>query len=357
MEASNKPEVLNLLTKRNTVGGELADIFEANGIEGYEAALGVSDLRSRERLPKSLIARADRLLGGKEGLQEYLTEFQEKYLADKPAYMDSYRKAKRHYTMLKKALPMLKGEFNAGYDVLDDILDFFDAESEEEVINRSIDQAALFRRQNGVEPDCINLSAWLRRGEIEFRKLHLPDYDEQALLDWINSMEWLSKVADADYFKSLPGLFRDFGIGLVYVPFLPKTVYGAVRWYGGKPLVEISDKEKDLATCWYTLFHELGHVVLHRNTNIYEAETLDPRRKGSAMECQANAFAGRWLFNGDRLRMAVFDRIRNNRSMTASGLSEEFAVHPVFTSYWLRKAQYNPAVQQHIPIDFLEGYS
>jgi hypothetical protein len=42
--------------------------------------------------------------------------------------------------------------------------------------------------------------------------------------------------------------------------------------------------------------------------------------------------------------------------MTAEGLAEEFGVNPVFTSYWLRKAQYNPTMQRHISIDFLDGY-
>ena len=36
MEARNKPNVLNMLTNRNTVGGELADIFEDNGVDNYD---------------------------------------------------------------------------------------------------------------------------------------------------------------------------------------------------------------------------------------------------------------------------------------------------------------------------------
>ncbi|WP_305156654.1 ImmA/IrrE family metallo-endopeptidase [uncultured Muribaculum sp.] len=356
MEARNKPNVLNMLTNRNTVGGELADIFEANGVDNYEEALGVSDLRSKEKLSKKVIAKANELLGGRNGLSQYLIDFQNKYLEDKPHFIESYKNAKRSFTILKKALPMLKGEFNEGYDVLDDILDFFDADNENEIIHNSIDEAALFRKQNGVEPDHIHLSAWLRRGEIEFNRIILPDYDEAALKNWIDSKEWLTKITDPAYFKSLPDLFRTFGVGLVYVPFLPKTVYGAVRWYGNKPLVEISDREKDLATCWYTLFHELGHVILHKNTNIFEGETFDPKRRGSNMERQANAFASRYLFNGDSLRIAIFDRMRKNVFMTANNLSEEFGVNTIFTSYWLRKAQYNPTMQRHISIDFLDGY-
>lgn len=356
MKAKNKPNVLNLLTLKNTVGGELADIFEAHGMNDYDTLLGIDTLRQKERLSKAVISKAGALLNNKVELEKYLADFQKDYLEEKPKFMESYRKAKSDFVKLKKAIPMLKGEFNDGYDVLDDILDFFDADDEESIINKSIDQAALFRKQNGVEPDLINLAAWLRRGEIDFHKIDLPDYNADALQRWIDSDEWRSHISDVDYFKSLPKAFKSFGVGLVYVPFLPKTVYGAVRWYDGKPLVEISDREKDLATCWYTLFHELGHVLLHKDTNVYEGETLDPKQKGSVKERQANAFAGKYLFNGDRLRNAIFDRMRNSIYMTAEGLAEEFGVNPVFTSYWLRKAQYNPTMQRHISIDFLDGY-
>lgn len=356
MEAREKPDVLNLLTKRNTVGGELADIFEAKGIAGYEKQLGVDNLRQKERLTKKVLQSAARILDNPDVIG-YLTDFQQKYLEEKPKFIESFKQGKKNFRILRKALPMLKDEFNDGFDLLDDILDFFDADSEEEILSNSSAQAALYRKQNNVEPDSINLSAWLRRGEIEFSRMEVPDYDESALKEWIESKEWERHLEDKDYFKSLPGVFSRFGVALVYVPFLPKTVYGAVRWMDGTPLVEISDREKDLATCWYTLFHELGHVILHKDQNIYEGETLDPKNKQtSRKEKDANAFASKYLFNGNQLRVTIFDRMRKQMLMTAASLSREFRVHPIFTSYWLRKAQYNPTMQRHISIDFLDGY-
>ena len=43
MAALEKIPVLNPLTLRNTVGGELADIFEARGIENFENKERLSD--------------------------------------------------------------------------------------------------------------------------------------------------------------------------------------------------------------------------------------------------------------------------------------------------------------------------
>lgn len=355
MEAMNKPNVTNPLALRNTVGAELADIFDARGIEDYENALGVANLRSKERLSKSIIKKAIALLGADDSLYNVLKKFQENYLAEKPKCVESFKAAKKNFTKLKNALLLMRGEFNDGFDRLDDILDFFNVDSEDEIFAASESQAALYRTQNGVEPDSINLYTWLRRGELEFEKLDLPAYDEDALKSWVNAREWEQHIEDVAYFKSLPELFKQFGVALVYVPFLPKTVYGAVRWFNGHPLIEISDRNRDLATSWYTLFHEIGHAILHKNEDVYEGDIAN-QRHGNQIEKQANQFASKHLFNGDNLRIAVFDRKKSGETMTANSLAQEFGVAPILASYWLLKAQYAPTMQKHIAIDFLEGY-
>jgi len=264
MAALEKIPVLNPLTLRNNVGEELADIFEARSIENFERLIGIDDLKSKERLPNKVFKKASEILNAPD-LIEYLADFQKEYLEEKSRYMSNYDQAKKAYTKLKKVLPLLRNEFTEGYDVLDDILDFFGVDSENEIFETSEKQAALFRTQNKMEVDSINLHAWLRRGELDFNALNLPDYDEKGLVDWISSKEWMSHIEDVDYFKSLPAIFSRFGVGLVFVPSLPKTVYGAIRWFNGEPLIQISDRGHDLISCWFTLFHELGHVIKHKN--------------------------------------------------------------------------------------------
>lgn len=355
MSATEKISVLNPLTMRNTVGAELADIFEARGINDYEALLRVKDLRLKERLSGKMLKRAADLLESPD-LPRSLSEFQKEYLDEKPKYVAAYNEAKRAFARLKKVWPLLRGEFNDGFDRLDDILDFFGVDSDEEIFEASARQAALFRKQNNVTVDPINLHAWLRRGELDFFKLHLSDYDESALKAWIDAREWYDHIEDVDYFKALPDTFAQFGVGLVYVPSLPKTVYGAVRWFDGKPLIQISDRGHDLISCWFTLFHEFGHVLLHKNEEIYEGGINETAVKQSRRESEANKFANGYLFNGDNLRKAVFNRKRAGRMMTANSLAQEFNVRPIFASYWLLKAQYAPAFQRRISIDFTQPY-
>lgn len=355
MAALEKIPVLNPLTLRNTVGGELADIFEARGIENFEELIGIKDLRNKDRLSDKTLRKASEILGD-SNICTYLSDFQKEYLDEKPRYMANYNHAKKTYTKLKKVLPLLRGEFTEGYDILDDIFDFFGVDSEAEIFETSEEQAALFRTQNKIEVDPINLHAWLRRGELDFHALNLPDYNENRLMNWIESREWMAHIEDVDYFKSLPSTFSLFGVGLVFVPSLPKTVYGAIRWIDNKPLIQISDRGHDLISCWFTLFHELGHTIKHKNVEIYEGEINESKAKQNKLEKEANKFANEYLFNGDNLRKAVFDRKRNGLAMSAKSLAEEFNVQPIFASYWLLKAQYAPAFQRKIPIDFVSQY-
>ena len=355
MAALEKNPVLNPLTLRNTVGGELADIFEARGIENFEELIGVKELRSKERLSNKVILKAAKLLDTPD-IVECLPNFQKEYLEEKPRYMANYAQAKKAYSKLKKVLPLLRGEFTDGYDILDDIFDFFGVDSENEIFETSEKQATLFRTQNKMEVDPINLHAWLRRGELDFYALNLPDYDETKLIQWIEGREWMNHIENVDYFKSLPVILSHFGVGLVFVPSLSKTVYGAIRWINNKPLIQISDRGHDLISCWFTLFHEFGHAIKHKNVEIYEGGINESKVSQNKREKEANKFANEYLFNGDSLRKAVFDRKRIGQFMSANLLAEEFSVKPIFASYWLLKAQYAPAFQRRIQIDFTSQY-
>ena len=351
----NKVDVCNPLELLNTVGQEVENVFI---VPGKDAAgfMPVTELRVKTKFSEKEISEICDFLETDDDFAVFIRLYQADYAIEKAKAAASYKKSKKAFNKLKGILPLLRNEFNNGYDRLDDILDYFDVNSEEEVFNMSDNLATLFRRQNNVEVDPVNLYAWLRRGELDFYRLNLSEYNYAALQKWVEYGNWKLHLDDSDYFYSLPEILRLFGVALILVPYLPKTVYGCVRWLDGKPLIQISDRNRDLATCWVTLFHELGHVLLHRNEDILEGQLNDTTIAVSRIEREANKFANHYLFNGDSLRKAVFDRKRTGRPMNADALSAEFSVHPIFTAYWLLKAQYQPSFQRRIPIDFLSRY-
>lgn len=294
MATTEKHTVLNPLTLRNTVGEELLETLEARGIENAEELLGVAGLKDKERLSSKVMKKAADIMG-EPFMVQYLTNFQNDYLKEKPRYLAHYKEAKLAFAKLKKVVPLLRGEFNEGYDVLDDILDFFGLDSAEEIFEASERQAALFLSQSEAKIDPVSLYAWLRRGELDFKAMSLSEYNEQALAEWIDSREWADHLADVDYFYSLPTLFSGFGVGLIFIEPMPHTACGAIRWFDGRPLIQISKCGKDLASCWFALFHELGHAIKHKEIEIYESGTDDSKYNHSKYETEANAFARQYL--------------------------------------------------------------
>lgn len=351
-----KENVSNPMDLMNTIGSELLEIFELSGIRDGESRMGIKDLASKERLNAKQIDKVCKILGRGDEMKDFIRSFQENYGLQKARARVSYAQSKKNFTKLKTVLPLLRNEFNDGIDRLDDIIDYFGVESEEEIFEEAESVAALFRQQNNVKVDPVNLKAWLRRGELDYKKINLPEYDATRFSAWIDGRDWESHLEDEDYFKALPQKLSVYGVALVLVPYLPNTVYGAVRWKDGRPLIQISDRNQDLATCWFTLFHEFGHVLMHKDEDIFEGALNEPKSKINKREKEANKFANSYLFKGDDLRKEVFENARGGEFMTASDMAEKHKVNIIFVAYWFIKAQYQPTFQKRVHIDFVSLY-
>lgn len=129
-----KPDVLNPLSLRNTVGAELVDIFEAHNITDYESRLGVKGLKSKERLTKKVMRKAAEILNipGVDVVR-LLTDFQRAYLEEKPHYVASYNKEKAIFDKLKWILPMVAPNADE-LDKLGDIMKFLGADDLDEAL-------------------------------------------------------------------------------------------------------------------------------------------------------------------------------------------------------------------------------
>lgn len=70
---------------------------------------------------------------------------------------------------------------------------------------------------------------------------------------------------DPSKLLSLPSILREWGVVLLFEPALPgMKVDGAVfRLESGNPVIALSLRHNRLDNFWFTLMHELAHVVLH----------------------------------------------------------------------------------------------
>lgn len=330
-----KEEVFNPISLFSTIGLELEQIVENHHKDKADLLkrLDWDSYSQKERIKKAEIEIICEFLSLGDELKTFIVSFQDKYKQRKKDSIVSYKKSMSIYRKFQEIRPLL-ADFTDGMDVLEDIADFYGKEDEDQIVANVKSSAALYRSKIDVVVNDYNLSALLRKGEIDFEKIAPIEYDEIALKKWIEEKEWDGEIENVSYFKQLPNILNKFGVALSFAPFLSKTVYGYVRWIDGKPLIQITDRGKDLASCWFTLFHEFGHIFHHHNDDTFDGIINEKKPDISKKEKEANKFANSYLFNGDGLRKEVF---ANRRRLNAKQLAQKHGVHQLFAEYWLRK--------------------
>ena len=152
-----------------------------------------------------------------------------------------------------------------------------------------------FRKSDVHQTALGSIAAWMRIGEIEKQKMQLPEFDKSAFKDAFQEIKPLVRKHPENFAAQLREICRKTGVAVVYTPCLPKApVSGAVRWVGGNPLIQITDRYKTNDHFWFTFFHEAGHVLLHGKKEIFIEEFAGyPLNK--EREEEANTFAANQL--------------------------------------------------------------
>ena len=117
-------------------------------------------------------------------------------------------------------------------------------------------------------------------------------FQKRRLKDALETVRAMALKSSEDFQKNLHHLLADCGVALVLCPHLAGTyAHGATFWLGrDKGVVMMTLRYKWADVFWFSLFHELGHILLHeRQAVILEDDDGDSAHK--AVEEEANRFA------------------------------------------------------------------
>lgn len=144
------------------------------------------------------------------------------------------------------------------------------------------------------------LSAWLRQGEIEAAQMQCAPWNPKALRRRLGEIRVLTKAKNPAYF--LPRIRRtcaEVGVAVVFVR-APAgcAASGATRFISPhKAMLILSFRHLSDDHFWFTFFHEIGHLLLHKEDLTFidgEESVL------SKMEREANEFSERVLIPANR---------------------------------------------------------
>ena len=126
---------------------------------------------------------------------------------------------------------------------------------------------------------------WIALALNEARKKNGIVFNKKMLFNSINEIRSMTVQSPEVFYPRLKEILNDCGVSFVLLPYLPKSnIYGATKWFSKENvMLAVSNRGRNADLFWFTLFHEIGHVL---NGN------LGPT---SERESEADEFARRML--------------------------------------------------------------
>jgi HTH-type transcriptional regulator / antitoxin HigA len=189
------------------------------------------------------------------------------------------------------------------------LLDYFEVSSPAGWANHWKSVAASFRQSSAFATSPEAVAVWLRWGEKDATEIECEPFDAVKLEESLAEIRSLTRSDPTVIFEDIVDLLRRCGVALVVTPDIPDTrLSGATRWLSPtKVLVQLSLRHRRDDQFWFSLFHELGHVLRGSRRQAYL--DLD---SGSAVfdseEDEADQFARSTLIPApdyERLRQAT----------------------------------------------------
>ncbi|AFT72784.1 ImmA/IrrE family metallo-endopeptidase [Alteromonas macleodii] len=179
------------------------------------------------------------------------------------------------------------------WDKFNACLDFFNVSSldewDEKFSSRLTNVA--FRTSNSFDNVPASVITWLYQAEKIACKEVKSEWNKEKLIHSIEQIRSLTTQEDPDIFiPQLQSILSDCGVSLVLLQ-TPKgtRASGATFFIEQKhPILVLSFRHKTDDHFWFSLFHEIGHLILHGNKAIFiEGKEI----ASSQEECEANDFA------------------------------------------------------------------
>lgn len=201
---------------------------------------------------------------------------------------------------------------------------------------------AAYRKAAAFQSHEWALLAWLAQGERQAERLHCAPFDAAALRAALPEIKGFSRLSGVEFVDPLIARLASVGVALVFVPTPDGArVCGATRWLSkDKVLVQLSLRYKTDDQLWFTLFHELGHVLLHgkREQFIDFERAGDVSAQACTQEQEANDFAARTLIAPADMTRFIAAGVYSRASVQAFAQAQGVAAGIVVGQLQLRRA-------------------
>lgn len=162
----------------------------------------------------------------------------------------------------------------------------------------------------------INAQAWLQTALNFAYSMNIPAFDESKLQNSLPEIRSLTTLDSQTFFPILQNIFFQCGVAFVPLPHLRNSgINGAVKWFGcqnSKVLLAINNRRLYSDTFWFSLFHEIAHILQKKPKMVFIQGELQGELNNinEELENAANRFSSNYLIPPqDYKQFILFPRI------------------------------------------------
>ena len=223
-----------------------------------------------------------------------------------------------------KAMKKLQFSLPTGLADADALLEFFDVASPNAWQSNWQSAAVSYRQTTRFKTNEQAISAWVREVEIIASGIDLAEFDEFKLRAAIEELRKLTRLPADQILDPIQTICATCGVAVVLVPTLPQTcISGCARWLSDNhALIGLTLRYKTDDQLWFTFFHEVGHLLLHRHVRSFVVDNaatdlsdgcIDPEME--QYELEANSFAANTLIPPAELEIFKQRQVFTNESI------------------------------------------
>lgn len=195
-------------------------------------------------------------------------------------------------------------------------------------------------------------AVWLRQGEIEAEKIECAPYSRDRLLATIPKLRKLTVEPNpAIFIPTLQKLCAEAGVALVFVmPFVGVPISGASKWLNSnKAMIQLSARGKTDDLLWFTIFHELNHILHHSKKEMFvEFNTKEETRRPE--EEEADQLASEQLLSASDFE----NWVRGKISISAEDVIAFAKIQQIAPGIIVGRLQHKRLIQYSSPLSKLK---
>ncbi|MBB1515004.1 ImmA/IrrE family metallo-endopeptidase [Tessaracoccus sp. MC1679] len=193
-----------------------------------------------------------------------------------------------------RARGVIAGDVRKPGHLMVQLMSFFDVGAPEALVPANLLPQVAFHQTQAFDAEMASLATWLRLAKLAAVEEPLAHkYQASLLQEALPEIRAMSMRLVAEPMAFVECLAQA-GVQVVVQPEIKGCrAYGATFWLADQPVIVLSARGKKDGPLWFTLFHELGHVLRHPLALCVEGEP--GTNPDEDREAEANEFAEEWL--------------------------------------------------------------